>query len=174
MSDQYYYRNTNGQESGPYDAEECRRMVSVGLIEMGGMVRAVDSESWQPVGSVFPAAAAAPAPPPRQTPRPSPAPAPTPGAQPGQPLCTRTTYILIAILPALAGIVGIHNLIAGYKERGIIQLALSGFCWIMVFLGFIIGITFCLAIPLGLGLFVWAVVEAVQVKVDANNVPMTP
>ena len=174
MSDQYYYRNTSGQESGPYDVEECRRMVSVGLIEMSGMVRAANSESWQIVGSVFPDVAAAPAPPPPQIAGASPAPASMPGAQPGQPLCTRTVYILLAILPALLGIVGIHNLIAGYRERGVIQLALSIASWFLALSSLLVGVTACLAIPLGLGLFIWAIIEAVQVRVDANNVLMTP
>ncbi len=177
MSSQFYYRNTAGQESGPYDAEECRRMASVGLLEETGMVREANSETWKLVGSVFPAVATdAPHPPP-QGPGPSPAPNPaqtsTPSVQARQPLCTQTNYILLAIIPALFGVVGIHNLIAGYKERGIIQLALSAVSWFLILQGFVTGVTACLGLPLALGLFIWAIAEAVQVKVDANNVAMT-
>lgn len=168
MPDQYYYRNTSGQESGPYDAEECRRMVSVGLLEMNGMIREANSETWQSAGAVFPAGAARPAPPPLQPPEPSPLSAPAGGVQIVQARCTRTTYILVALLPGiLAGIFGIHNLIAGYSGRGIVQLALSACFWLTFWWT-------CLTFLIYPALLVWVVVECIQVKVDANKVPMTP
>ena len=165
MSDQYFYRNTNGQESGPYDVEECRRMVSVGLIEMNGMVRAADSESWQLVGSVFQNAAAGPPPP--QAPGPAPTSVSPPGGQTAKASCTRTAYILLALLPGIfVGIYGIHNLIAGYTQKGIIQLVLSAVFWLTVW--------FCVGGLVYIGLLIWVIVECFQVTVDANNVPMAP
>lgn len=172
MSEQYYYRNTAGQESGPYDAEECRRMMSVGLLEMNGMVRAVNSESWQLVGSVFQSAVAESPPRSPQTQRPAPASASGPDLQSGQAKCTRSVYILLAILPGLFGLVGIHNIIAGYKERGIIQLALSVINGGVMVISLFLWVTFCLAVPVYFGLLGWAVIEAVQVKADANGTLM--
>ena len=85
-----------------------------------------------------------------------------------QSLCTRTNYILLALLPGiLLGIVGIHNLVAGYKERGIIQLALSGLFWVTFWWT-------CVTFLIWPALVIWAIVECTQVKVDANNVPMAP
>ena len=39
----------------------------------------------------------------------------------------RSTYLLLALLPAFVGIFGIHNIVAGYVGRGVFQLVLSLF-----------------------------------------------
>jgi TM2 domain-containing membrane protein YozV len=163
MADQYFYRNPSGQESGPYDIEECRRMISTGLMDMGGTVRASDSQTWQSVTQVFGVQ------PPQEPTPPVAGPAavsPPPGTpQALAPKCTRTAYILLALLPGIfVGIYGIHNLVAGYTQRGIIQLVLSAVFWITVW--------FCVGALVYFGLLIWAIVECFQVKVDANNVPM--
>lgn len=167
MSEQYYYRDTSGHESGPYSGEECRRMLSVGLIEMTGMVREVNSQSWQLAGSVFSSVVSG-------VPLPSPHSAGTSAhqtplnrAQGTQPRCTRTAYILLGLLPGIfVGVYGIHNLIAGYTQKGIVQLVLSAVFWITVW--------FCVGFFVYLGLLIWTVYECFQVTVDANNVPMAP
>lgn len=85
-----------------------------------------------------------------------------------QPACSRTVYVLLAILPAFLGIFGIHNLVAGYFSRGIVMLVLSVF----TFMGACMVVAppcLCLGLPLWLVLFVLSVVEAITVTSDARG-----
>jgi hypothetical protein len=85
-----------------------------------------------------------------------------------QPACSRTVYVLLAILPAFLGIFGIHNLVAGYFSRGIVMLVLSVF----TFMGACMVVAppcLCLGIPLWIVLFVLSVVEAITVTSDARG-----
>jgi len=85
-------------------------------------------------------------------------------AMPAQmPRCSRVVYILLAFF--LGGL-GIHNFVAGYTVRGVVQLVLSLVCAVMVFCTF--GLS---AIGL-LGVFVWTIVEIVVVDKDVNGVKM--
>jgi len=80
---------------------------------------------------------------------------------------SRSTYIVLAILPAFIGIFGIHNLVAGYTVRGLMQL-LVGIAvvalWVVTF-----GLSVCISFPAVLLLFVWVVIEACTVKHDASG-----
>lgn len=67
---------------------------------------------------------------------------------------SRTVYILVAIF---LGYLGIHNFIAGYKGKGLAQLLIT-------LLSFFI---------LSVFVWIWAVVEAVVIKEDANGQEMT-
>jgi TM2 domain-containing membrane protein YozV len=64
---------------------------------------------------------------------------------------SRTVYILLAIF---FGAYGVHNFYAGDKKAGLIKLLVS---LLTCFIG---------AIPM----FIWAIVDAVNVKQDANGV----
>ncbi len=68
------------------------------------------------------------------------------------PRCTRTRYVALAVL---LGPLGIHNFVAGYRFRGLIQLGLS-----VASLGLLSPVS-----------AVWALVEAVVVKGDGDGVP---
>ena len=66
---------------------------------------------------------------------------------------SRTVFILVAIF---LGYFGIHNFIAGYKGKGIAQLLIT----VLSFFIFSIFV------------WIWAVVEAIVVKEDANGQEM--
>ncbi|HEX2837539.1 MAG TPA: TM2 domain-containing protein [Phycisphaerales bacterium] len=79
------------------------------------------------------------------------------------PKCSRVVYILLAFF--LGGL-GIHNFVAGYTVRGVVQLVLSLVCAVMVFC------TFGLSAVGLLAVFVWTIVEIVVVDKDVNGVKM--
>ena len=95
----------------------------------------------------------------------------TPGPDASAPLTqtARSTYLLLALLPAFVGIFGIHNIVAGYVGRGVFQLVLS----LVTVCGCCIGLgappCLCLGLPLWLGMFVWTLVEALTVRSDARG-----
>lgn len=88
------------------------------------------------------------------------------------PAVSRAAFVLLAILPGFAGIFGIHNVLAGYTARGVVQLALS----ITTIGGCCVGGGFppclCIGIPMWLALFAWSTIEAIAVNRDARGVPM--
>ena len=82
------------------------------------------------------------------------------------------TYILLGLLPAFVGVFGLNNLVAGYIQRGVVQLVLSIFT-----IGGTFGTLFmtpccCIGIPLWAVLFVWMLFEIVTVDRDARGVAM--
>lgn len=83
----------------------------------------------------------------------------------------RATYILLGVLPAIVGIFGIHNVVAGYVGRGIVQLVLSLFTLGGLCIGLAPIPCACLGIPLWLGLFVWTVCDVSLVRRDARGRP---
>jgi hypothetical protein len=111
-----------------------------------------------------------------QRPEPSPKPAPdfatpTMTTAPTPAAISRSMFILLALLPALIGIFGIHNIVAGYIARGVVQLVLS-----LLTLGSVLGtivlpLCCCIGIPLWPVLFVWTLIEVILVVRDARGVP---
>jgi hypothetical protein len=81
----------------------------------------------------------------------------------------RSTYLLLALLPAFVGIFGIHNIVAGYVGRGVFQLVLSLFTVSGCCIGLGAPPCLCLGLPLWLGMFVWTLVEALTVRSDARG-----
>ena len=82
-------------------------------------------------------------------------------------LCKRSTFILLALLPAIFGVFGIHNVVAGYTARGVVQLVLS-----LLVIGGVLGIAItgpccCFGVPIYLVLWVWVIIEAVTITRDA-------
>ena len=77
--------------------------------------------------------------------------------------CTRLVFILLAIF--LGGF-GVHNFVAGYTTRGIIQLSFSAGSLLLVFC------TFGLSAFIALGIHIWALVEIVTTTTDSDGVPM--
>lgn len=85
----------------------------------------------------------------------------------------RRLYLLLGILlPLFSGIAGINNLIVGRIGTGLTQLMLSLFNFVLILLGFLIGITFCLALPLGTAIMIWSVLEAAVNKKDGQGLDM--
>ena len=65
----------------------------------------------------------------------------------------RTAYVLLAFF---LGVYGIHNFYAGYTQKAVIQLLLTGCsCW-------------CLSLVV----FIWNIVEMCTVENDASGAPM--
>jgi hypothetical protein len=46
------------------------------------------------------------------------------------------------------------------------------FNYLLIALGFVVGITFCLAIPLGTGIMIWSVIEAATNTKDGKGQDM--
>ncbi|MFM7133338.1 MAG: NINE protein [Planctomycetota bacterium] len=186
MPNVYDYIDPRGRRSGPYTEEELRSLAARGLVEPAGELAIPGIDRTLPIADVRWLADAFPGSGP--TPPPSPPPdAPevlrTPAAPPTSPAAIspqpvpavvpapvgRATYVLLAILPAFFGVFGIHNVVAGYTAKGVLQLVLSlatlGGC----VLGAIAPPCFCLTGPLWLGLFIWTICEAVTVTRDARG-----
>jgi len=90
------------------------------------------------------------------------------------PPTNRVVYILTGILIGfILGIYGVHNLIAGYKRNGLIQLGISLFCWFNLVIGMFLIIPLCIAIPLWFGLLGWTIYEVSTITVDAQGRPFT-
>jgi hypothetical protein len=86
--------------------------------------------------------------------------------------CTRPAYILLALLPALVGIFGVHNIVAGYTGRGIAQLVLSIFTLGGLAFAAVAPPCCCIGLPLWLVLVVWTLVDVATVTRDARGVAM--
>ena len=85
------------------------------------------------------------------------------------PLCRRSTFILLALLPSIPGVFGIHNVVAGYTARGVVQLVLS-----LLVIGGVIGIAItgpccCFGVPVYLVLWVRVIIEAVTITRDSTG-----
>lgn len=135
--------------------------------------RAAAAEDPQPAAArpaaPSPQASASPS---EQSPQPVPDFAtPTMTTAPTPPAISRSMFILLALLPAFVGIFGIHNIVAGYIARGVVQLVLSFLTLGSVFGGIALPLCCCIGIPLWPVLFVWTLVEVIVVVRDARGVP---
>ena len=72
---------------------------------------------------------------------------------PSTPAKSRMVFILLAVF---LGSLGVHNFYAGRNTNGVIQLVIT-----------LVGMFF----GLGIGVWVWALIEAFTVTEDANGVP---
>ena len=82
---------------------------------------------------------------------------------------SRVAYVLVWFFTGFCLMIfGIHNLVAGYVGRGLIQLLLSFVCWVAWLAGApTAGLTLICGIPLWIFLFLWTLIEVCTVKVDA-------
>ena len=84
---------------------------------------------------------------------------------------SRLAYVLVWFITGFClGVYGIHNFVAGYTARGLIQLLFSMLSWVC-FLAAIptAGLTLICTVPLWLVLFIWTLIEICTVKVDAQG-----
>jgi hypothetical protein len=176
----FHYIDPRGRRSGPYTESELKLLASRGLLEPDGTIELENVSGGWPVGEVpWLRADATPYPPPPPKEFTSPALSPeevmarpfsvAPVPEPA-PACSRTLFILLALLPAFVGVFGIHSLIAGYTTRGIVALVLSiatfsGMCCIIA------PPCVCVSVPIWIVLFVMAVIDAITIKVDARGQP---
>ena len=86
----------------------------------------------------------------------------------------RLLYLLLGtLLPLFTGIAGVNNLVVGRTGRGLTQIMLSMLNFFMVITGIFIGITLCVAIPLGFGILIWSVIEAATNDRDGEGLLMS-
>jgi TM2 domain-containing membrane protein YozV len=163
-----YYLLINGQRTGPYEAQDIKRMLQQGAIGFDTQFWKDGMLSWETVGAqrhLFETVYQQPTaratqnygqpqfgqqpmqPYGRQT-----------GVQPymANPPKSRLAYILLALF--LGGF-GVHNFYAGYTGKGVAQL--------LLFLLLI----WTIVVPLAI--WIWTIVEMVTVTHDAQGVPMT-
>lgn len=82
----------------------------------------------------------------------------------------RWLYILLAIgLPLATGLYGIHNLVAGYTEKGVQQLFCTGVLLVTTIAGVFLIFPLCLSVPGYLAMFVWVIYEACTVTEDGQG-----
>jgi len=183
----FHYTDPRGKRSGPFTEAELKFLASRGLLEPDGRVELADTgNSWK-VAEVPWLAAPSPLPPPApdaaapvspvspvspttaNTPPVVP-PAPTSSEPTATPSGTsRAAFVLLALLPPFIGIFGVHNIVAGFTTRGIIQLLLS----LLVFSGTCCCCfappCACFSVPLWIVLFTMSAYEALTVKADARG-----
>ena len=169
MERDWTYQDASGTEHGPYTWEELVRYAGENRIDPECLVRCGTQPWMSPADAgVF-----------EGTPRPQ--------APPANPFDNskdaidaadsahrsphnRLLYLLLGILlPLITGLAGINNLLVGRTGQGLIQLMLCLFNFVLILLGFVVGVTFCLALPLGAGIMLWSVIEAATNDKDGDG-----
>ena len=183
MDRKWTYQDDSGAEYGPYTREELLIYSEQGRISPTGRIRE-DGGEWIPASELLPI---------RQRPAgdvpeaPVSAEATTSVAPPttrqeahsinrdlrSKNLSThpRILYILLGIILPLTvcGLAGINNLIVGRAGVGALQLALSLFGIVLNAVGMILGITFCIGIPIWAGVVLWSILEAATNEYDGEG-----
>jgi hypothetical protein len=174
----FHYTDPRGKRSGPFTEAELKFLASRGLLEPDGRVEVAGTGSSWKVSDVAWLASPSPLPPPAPdaagsvTANTPPVVPPAPrSSEPtsAQSDTSRATYVLLALLPSCIGIFGVHNIVAGYTTRGIVQLLLS----FAVFSGTCCCCfappCACFGVPLWIVLFTMSAYEALTVRTDARG-----
>ena len=171
MKREWTYRDSEGTEYGPYTWQELVTYAREGRIDPVDDVRR-DTGPWQSPADagVFDQLPGGHSPKhPHRTSEEAISTARAAHASPHN----RLLYLLLGILlPLTTGLAGVNNLVVGRTGPGLIQLMLCLFNYLLIALGFVVGITFCLAIPLGTGIMIWSVIEAATNTKDGKGQDM--
>lgn len=171
MEREWIYRDSSGTEYGPYTWQELIKYAGEGRIDPVDDVRR-NTGPWQSPADagVFNQLPNDHAPKsPHRTSEEAVATAQAAYTSPH----SRLLYLLLGILlPLTIGIAGINNLVVGRIGPGLTQLLLSLFNFFMFFLGLLIGITLCIAIPLYIGILLWSVIEGASNTRDGQGLEM--
>lgn len=171
MKREWTYRDSSGTEYGPYTWQELVTYAREGRIDPVDDVRR-DTGPWQSPADagVFDQLPGGHSPKhPHRTSEEAISTARAAHASPHN----RLLYLLLGILlPLTTGLAGVNNLVVGRTGPGLIQLMLCLFNYLLIALGFVVGITFCLAIPLGTGIMIWSVIEAATNTKDGKGQDM--
>jgi hypothetical protein len=182
MDRKWTYQNDSGAEFGPYTREELLMYSEQGRISRSGRIRE-DGGEWIPAAELLPT--------PRETgyahadhePEMMPPP-PTPpitqgtaesintnSRQTNRSIHPRILYILLGIILPLTvcGLAGVNNLWVGRTAIGGVQLGLSLFAIVLNLTGIILGITFCIGVPLWAGIVLWSILEAATNEYDGEG-----
>ena len=169
----WWYRSPNGEIFGPYDDVELERYAGEGRLESAGALRhGPESSPWESVDVALgarrspPSSEVNPGPPQRINPPLSPSAVDASGVS----SVSRIAFILLALLPGLVSIFGIHNIVAGYTGKGVTQLVMSlVLIWGMGCVSSVIPPSICLSGVTWIGLLIWSIVEASTVTIDAKG-----
>lgn len=169
----WMYMSPEGDEYGPYSNSEVRLYMAEGRIIPEGSLRDVGGDLgwrrasevldeqglWVPPTTVRSSAVAKPL-----EPRVPAIARPTEAYSSGISSVSTMAYILLGVLPGIPGVFGIHNLVAGYTAKGVVQLVCGiVFIWLGMCFGGLLG-----CFP-WLGLMIWTIVEVCTVRVDARG-----
>ena len=148
-----------GERRGPVLEAELLALVRSGAVARDALAWTEGMATWQPLQATRLAGALVPTPP---TP-PPPAAATFPPIQ-QEPVAERKSRIAYILLAVLVGF-GVHNFYAGYMQRGVLQLVL----WCTGLAGTVV----CCGVgaPLIVGVWIWGIVEACTVALDARGAP---
>ena len=183
MDRKWTYQDDSGAEFGPYTREELLIYSEQGRISRTGWIREEGGE-WIPTEQLLP--------PPREddydhedlNPAPATPAPPTPPVEQATAKSINTTlkesnrsthprilYILLGIiLPLTAcGLAGVNNLVVGRTGIGAVQLSVSLFGIVLNMTGIILGITFCIGIPIWAGIVLWSILEAATNEYDGEG-----
>lgn len=151
----WMYRSPEGEEYGPYTRLELEQYVAEDRISLDGYLKNDEASGWQPVHDVLSHGEGMPRLGANTVPPRSPSP------DPPRSSVSRTTYILVGILPGvLVSVFGIHNLVAGYTAKGVFQLVIGLISSLSLLLGLPCA---CVVYP---GLVIWTIIEVCTVDVD--------
>ncbi|MEY2746696.1 MAG: hypothetical protein RL112_1738 [Planctomycetota bacterium] len=151
-----------GERRGPVLEAELLALVRSGAVPRDALAWTEGMATWQPLQATRLAGALVPTPPtPPMPPPPAAAAFPPIPQEPVAERKSRIAYILLAVLVGF----GVHNFYAGYMQRGVLQLVL--WCTGLV------GTVLCCGVgaPLILGVWIWGIVEACTVALDARGAP---
>ena len=171
---EWIYKASDGVEHGPYTTSEVRRYAAEGRIIPSGSLRPSGEDvGWRRASEVLTELSISLEGVQDEFENPSVPATEKPAHVAGVSKVSRTAFILLGLLPGvLAGLFGLHNCVAGYTTKGVVQIVLSvTLGWGMMCLGSILLIPFCIGIPTYLGLLIWTIVEISTVTVDAQGRP---
>ena len=191
MDRKWTYQDESGAEFGPYTREELLIYSEQGRISRNGRIREEGGE-WIPTSELLPAprdpgfeqteqpgaqATTAEAPPDPPTPPIEKSAAKTINSTLQERNISkhqRILYILLGIILPLSacGLAGVNNLIVGRSGIGAIQLALSMFGIVLNLTGIIVGVTYCIGLPLWGGIVLWSILEAATNDRDGEGLLM--
>ena len=173
MDRKWIYKDDSGAEYGPYTREELVLYAQQNRIDANGEIREQGGE-WIRASELLSIDGAGEAGVPVTSP-------PTERSQAeriarqdhADSISTfpRIGYILLGtILPLTAcGLAGVNNLLVGRTAIGAVQLGLSLFGVVLNFVGLIIGVTFCIGVPIWLGVLLWSILEAATNQYDGRG-----
>ena len=182
MDRKWIYQDDSGVEYGPYTREELLNYSGQGRISQTGRIRE-DGGEWmsaaqllplpegdrlEHLGATDPAKPPAPSPPTERT---------TAEAinqqsqQTERSVHPRILYILLGIILPLTvcGLAGVNNLWVGRSTIGAVQLSLSLLGIVLNGSGILLGITFCIGLPLWGGVVLWSILEAATNEYDGQG-----
>ena len=174
-SDRWLYRTEDGHEYGPYTLAEVRDYINQNRITVSGSLKLDNSDAgWMTFTEAVGVYSLLPNSLPGHPSMDVPATVRIdPALLQAESKTSESIYVILAIIFGVClGLFGIHNFVAGYSSRGVVQLALGIFgVWGMCLTGSFVPGCFVFAVVLWAILTSWVIVEVVSVKKDSTGMP---